>query len=391
MTTEKLEQNPHLVTFLQERIADQDGIDFADFMGQCLYHPEHGYYTTPRTRIGKEGDFFTSSSVHALFGRLVARQVEQMWQLLDRCPFVIAEQGAGEGHLAADILDAIAAEFPDFYQQVRYRIVEISPDHRQRQAKNLSTHVDSGRIEWCSLGQLDGMVGCFVTNELVDAFPVHLIEKKQGELTEIFVLNDSEGFTEQSRPLTNLQVRDYFELIEQTPAEGNRCEVNLPALDWMQQIAALISKGFVMTIDYGYPAEELLAPYRRSGTLLCYHRHQSNEDPFERVGCQDITAHIDFTALQKVGEKHGLTPLYFGEQYRFLMGLGFFEALVELQAHETDPQKAQALRMTLKNLILPEGGMGESFKVLVQGKGVGCPELACARKIKDIGVVPGMF
>lgn len=389
--TETTEEQPQLVDALRGMITKRDGISFADYMGQCLYHPEYGYYTSARTRIGKEGDFFTSSSVHSLFGRLVARQLEQMWQLLDKCKFTIAEQGAGEGHLCGDILDAAAEEFPEFYNKLHYRIVEISPDHKQRQATNLPQHLDAGRVEWCELDDLRGMVGCFLTNELVDAFPVHLVEKHEGKLQEVFVVNSDKGFAEELRPLSLEKISDYHRLVEMQPAEGNRSEVNLAALDWMAQVAEILGRGFVMTIDYGYPAEELMAAYRKTGTLLCYHRHQSNENPYQQVGCQDITAHIDFTALQRIGEQNGLQNLYFGEQYRFLMGLGFFEAIIEMEMQETDEQKAQALRMTLKNLILPEGGMGECFKILVQGKGVGNPELTCARKIRDIGVPPGLF
>lgn len=391
LPTEPSEEKPELVAALRELIAAQGGITFANYMGQCLYHPEYGYYTSARTRIGKEGDFFTSSSVHSLFGRLIARQLEQMWQLLGSGEFTIAEQGAGEGHLCGDILDAAAEEFPDFYANLRYRIVEISPDHQQRQAGNLATHLQAGRVEWCELDDLRGMEGCFLTNELVDAFPVHLVEKREGKLQEVFVVNGDQGFTEELRPFSTEKIADYHRLVAMQPAEGNRSEVNLAALDWMAQVAGILGRGFVMTIDYGYPAEELMAAYRKTGTLLCYHRHQSNEDPYQQAGCQDITAHIDFTALQRTGEQNGLQNLYFGEQYRFLMGLGFFETVVEMQMRETDEQKAQALRMTLKNLIMPEGGMGESFKILIQGKGVGEPELHCARKIRDIGVPPGLL
>jgi SAM-dependent MidA family methyltransferase len=390
MTT-SVEEKPELVKLLHSRIAEVGGISFAEFMEQCLYHPDYGYYTAPRARIGKEGDFFTSSSVHSLFGRLIARQLVQMWQLLDQGDFTIAEQGAGEGHLCLDILDALAEEAPEFYQRLNYRIVEISPDHRQGQAVNLQRHVDAGRIDWCTSADLQGMQGCILSNELVDAFPVHLVDKQDGELKEIFVVNSDSGFVEEVRPLRNKAIKEYFALIETGLLEGNRGEVNLQALGWMRDVAEMLERGFVLTIDYGYPAEELFAPFRRNGTLLCYHKHQSNENPYQRLGCQDITAHIDFTALQKVGEQSGMAMLYFGEQYRFLMGLGFLEALIELQMRETDPQKAQALRMTLKNLVMPDGGMGESFKVLVQGKGVGKPELLCARRIQDISMPTGMF
>lgn len=386
-----VEEKSELVELLRKKIEAEGGVNFATFMEHCLYHPDYGYYTTSRTRIGKDGDFFTSSSVHSLFGRLVARQLEQMWQLLGQGEFTIAEQGAGEGHLCLDVLDALAADAPEFYQQLNYRIVEISPDHQRGQAGNLQRHVDAGRVGWCSLADLQGMQGCFLSNELIDAFPVHLLDKRDGEFKEIFIVNGEEGFVEEVRPLSNPAIEDYFSLVGSSLLEGNRGEVNLQALEWMRGVAEVIERGFVLTIDYGYPAEELFAPFRRNGTLLCYHKHQSNENPYQRLGCQDITAHIDFTALQKIGEQHGLETLYFGEQYRFLMGLGFIEALMELQVQETDPQKAQALRMTLKNLIMPDGGMGESFKVLVQGKGVEAADLLCARRIRDISMPPGMF
>ncbi|NOQ50590.1 MAG: hypothetical protein GQ578_00005 [Desulfuromonadaceae bacterium] len=386
-----VEENTELVEFLRRKIETTGGITFAEFMEQCLYHPEFGYYTSPRNRIGKEGDFFTSSNVHFLFGRLIARQLEQMWQLLGRGEFTVAEQGAGEGHLCLDILDALAEDFPEFYQTVNYRIAEISPDDQMRQASQLQRHVDAGRVTWCRLEDLQGMQGCFLSNELIDAFPVHRLDKQDGELQEIYVVNSEKGFVEDVRPLNNPAVEAYFKLIGTMLLEGNRAEINLQALSWMETVCKVLQRGFVLTIDYGYPAEELFAPFRRNGTLLCYHKHQSNDNPYQRVGCQDITAHVDFTALQKIGEQHGLASLYFGEQYRFLMGLGFLEALVALQMRETDPQKAQALRLTLKNLVMPEGGMGDSFKVLVQGKGVGTPELLCARRIKDISMPPGVF
>lgn len=384
MTNIDVEEKPKLVAALQDRIDAEGGISFAEFMATALYHPEYGYYTSPRHRIGKAGDFFTSSSVHSLFGRLIARQLEQMWQLLGCGSFTIAEQGAGDGHLCLDILDALAEDFPEFYARVNYRIVEISPDHQRNQTVTLEKHLTAGRLQWTSFDRLVGMQGCFLSNELVDAFPVHLLEKRDGELLEVFVVNHPDGFSEELRTLKNKALAEYFQLIDVPPVEGNRCEVNLKALEWMAQITELLDRGFVMTIDYGYPAQELYAPFRRNGTLLCYHRHQSNDNPYARIGCQDITAHVDFTALQRVAEKKGAETLFFGEQYRFLMGLGFLEALIEVQMQTSDPQQAQALRMTLKNLVLPEGGMGESFKVLIQGKQIGRPELLCSRRISDI-------
>jgi len=384
MTVNSMEEKPEFVAWLRQQVAAQRGITFEHFMEQALYHPDHGYYTSARTRIGKQGDFFTSSSVHPCFGRLIARQLEQMWQLLGHGDFTVAEQGGGEGHLAMDVLDAIKEDFPSFYQTLAYRIVEISPDARQRQQEILHQHVAANRVNWCALGDLVGMRGCLLSNELVDAFPVHLVQTVAGKLQEVYVVNQEGVFAEELRAPSTPQLVEYFEQIGIAPAEGNRCEVNLAARGWMAQVAAVLSEGFVLTIDYGYLAKDLYAPERHAGTLLCYHKHRTNEDPYRHIGCQDMTAHVDFTTLQQVGKKNGLEPLYFGHQYQFLMGLGFLELLMQMQSRETDPRKAQALRMSMKRLILPEAGMGESFKVLVQGKNVGRPDLLCARRIQDI-------
>lgn len=392
MTRSSDEEKPEFVNWLRQQIDARQGITFAHFMEQALYHPDHGYYTSARTRIGKQGDFFTSSSVHPCFGRLIARQLEQMWQLLGRGDFVVAEQGAGEGHLAVDVLDAIKEDYPPFYQSLRYRIVEVSSDAHRRQQETLQHHVAADRVDWCALNDLAGMRGCLLSNELVDAFPIHLVQTVGGELQEVYVVNQGDGFTEELRTPSTPQLVEYFEQIGIAPAEGNRGEVNLAARDWMAQVAAVLAEGFVLTIDYGYLARDLYAPERHAGTLLCYHKHQTNEDPYRHIGCQDMTAHVDFTTLQQVGSKHGLEPLYFGHQYQFLMGLGFLELLMQMQSRETDPRKAQALRMSMKYLILPDAGMGESFKVLVQGKNVGRPELLCARRIQDIQLpVTGLF
>ncbi len=374
--------NSQLATLLHEQAQDEAGISFADFMAQALYHPQYGYYMATRDRIGKSGDFYTSSSVNALFGRLVARQLAQMAALLSAETFQIVEQGAGEGHLALDILDALAEESPELYTRLSYTLVEVSQDNRQRQAKNLDTH--SSKVIWSGENDWSIMSGCFLSNELVDAFPVHVVEKHSGVIQEVFVTSRDAAFVEEVRALTDPRLAEYFDWLGCSPVEGNRAEVNLAASEWMRQVAQRIVRGFVLTIDYGYPAKELYAPHRRAGTLMCYHRHQADDNPYDRVGEKDITAHIDFTALQKAGNEEGLVTLSFSEQYRFLMGLGFFEELVRLEAEAVDEKEARALRLTLKNLIMPEAGMGETFKVLVQGKNVGTPELLCTRAIGTI-------
>lgn len=368
---------------LRERIAAGGPLPFAEFMAACLYHPQHGYYMTPRERIGKAGDFFTSTSVHAVFGRLVARQLMQMAALLGDATFEVVEQGGGEGHLALDILDTLASEAPDLYARLTYTLVEVGPASRARQARTLVAH--AARVAWCAADVWQVGSGCFLSNELVDAFPVHVVEKHAGQLREVFVTNGSaDGFVEALHDPSSPALEEHLRWLGIAPVEGNRAEINLAAPVWMREVAGRIGRGFVLTIDYGYPAAELYALHRREGTLLCYRQHQADDDPYSAVGEKDITAHVDFTALQQAGEEAGLRTLWFGEQYRFLLGLGFFEELLRLQAQCSDEREARALRLTLKNLIVPEQGMGETFKVLVQGKGVGQPGLLCARPVSAI-------
>lgn len=374
--------NSPLAALLHQQAKAAGGMTFADFMALALYHPQYGYYMTPRDRIGKSGDFFTSSSVNALFGRLVARQLVQMAEVLSADSFQIVEQGGGEGHLALDILDALAEEAPALYARLAYTLVELSQDNRHRQSGVLAAH--AGKVAWSDESGWSISSGCFLSNELVDAFPVHVVEKHAGVLQELFVVSSGGVFAEELRRAADSRLDRYFAWLGCAPIEGNRAEANLAAPEWMRQIGERISRGFVMTIDYGYPAEELYAPHRRAGTLMCYHRHQADDNPYDRVGEKDITAHVDFTALRKSGNEVGLDTLWFGEQYRFLLGLGFFEELVKLEAAAPSEQEARALRLTLKNLIMPEAGMGETFKVLVQGKNVGVPELLCSRTIGAI-------
>jgi SAM-dependent MidA family methyltransferase len=371
-----------LAAILHRRIQLDGKVSFAEFMAQALYHPQHGYYMAPRDRIGKSGDFFTSSSVNALFGRLVARQLAEMADILPGGVFQIVEQGAGEGHLAMDILDALAEESPEFYNRLTYTLVEVSQDNRDRQAVNLAGHAD--KVLWAEGDDWTISCGCFLSNELVDAFPVHVFEKKAGKILEVLVDSDGERFSEILAAEPSRALSDHFTWLGHEPVEGNRGEANLLAPEWMHKVGERIAQGFALTIDYGYPAAELYAPHRRNGTLLCYQRHQADDNPYDAVGEKDITAHVDFTALQKAGAEVGLKTLWFGEQYRFLLGLGFFEELVRLEAAATDENEARLLRLTLKNLIMPEAGMGETFKVLVQGKRVGTPDLLCSRPVAAI-------
>jgi SAM-dependent MidA family methyltransferase len=368
---------------LVERIIVEGPLPFSEFMGDCLYHPEYGYYMSTRQRIGRDGDFFTSSSVHSLFGQLIAKQLHQMWEILGNpVDFIIAEQGAGTGHLCLDVLNAIEAEYPDFYNLLSYRVVEISSENRLLQAQLLVRH--QRQVSWCQQDDLAGMTGCYLSNELVDAFPVHLVEMHNGKLQEVYVGVEGGVFQEVLRDPPTEELANYFKWVGVDLAEGNRAEINLAAPLWIRKVTGLLHRGFVLTIDYGYLASELYAPWRTNGTLMCYYQHTSGENPYIRIGEQDLTTHVDFSALIKAGEESGLEQLFYGDQCKFLLGLGFVDALLQAQAQENEPHRAQALRLTLKNLIMPDGGMGEVFKVLIQGKRVGPQNLLCARSLRDL-------
>ena len=216
--------------------------------------------------------------------------------------------------------------------------------------------------------------GCFLSNELVDAFPVHRVMLQQGSLKELYVAQRNGRFEEQWEEPSDPRIKTYFERMGVSLEEGQQAEVNLEALDWITRVGQCLKRGFVLTIDYGYPAEELYAPFRQDGTLRCFHQHQISDNPYERWGEQDITAHVNFTALIRKGEEVGLKLTGFVPQYRFLLGLGFLGEMETLERNLSEIDRLK-LRLSLKHLIEPEVGMGEVFKVLIQHKGIENPQL----------------
>jgi SAM-dependent MidA family methyltransferase len=333
-------------------------------METVLYHPHHGYYAT-RQPMGREGDYLTSPEVHPIFGALVAKQLFQFWQLMGQPqPFDVAEQGAGTGLLARDILRWAANRQTEFFQAMRYRIVEISPALRRRQEEMLAA--SECRVEW--LEQLpEEIEGCLLSNELIDSFPLHRIVHQGGQLLEVYVSYRDGRFEELSGPASTDRIAQYFADLGLWPGEGCLAEVDLRAIDWMAA-AARLRRGFVLTFDYGYPAEELYAPWRRDGTLLCFYRHNASDDPYARIGKQDMTAHVDFTSLMRAGESHGLEVAGFTTQARFLTNLGI-GAGVDAIARESPGalEEYYARRRAVQELIDP-AGLGR-IRVLAQRKG----------------------
>ncbi|HJV34152.1 class I SAM-dependent methyltransferase [Geomonas sp.] len=372
-----------LAEIILNRIRTRGKMTFATYMESALYEPGLGYYTSPGRKVGAEGDFYTSMNVHSAFGRLIGKEICRFWELLDSpASFTIAEAGAGSGQLAQDILDAIFELNQAVYQTVTYRLIEKEPSLQQVQAQRLANHAE--RLAWSTPEELIdrqlSFTGCVISNELFDAMPVHLVEMSEDGLKEVYVDADAEGFRERLGSPSTPEIQAYLDRYEVRLLPGQRGEINLVAPAWIAAAAATLERGFVMTIDYGFQTEELYTPQRRDGTLICYHKHTTGEDPYVLVGEQDITTHINFSQLMEEGKDAGLSTVWYGEQYRFLLGVGLVEELMRLEAEAKTEQEKLQHRLSLKKLMLPEGGMGDTFKVLIQAKGVQNPQLLCMRK-----------
>lgn len=388
MEEEKRNRGESLRKFILSQIEKRGPLPFSQFMAWCLYHPEYGYYQSKETRVGKEGDYYTSPSVSPLFGHLIAKQLFQMAEILGGENFDVVEMGGGRGFLCEDIIDWAKKNSPAFHRQLRYHLIETSAPFLREQRERLSEKEREGRVFWIDPEMFgEGKVqiqGCFLSNELVDAFPVHRVILDQGNLKEIYVTQRNGQFEEQWGELSDPRIASYFRSMDITLQEGQKAEVNLLALEWMERVARCLERGFVLTIDYGCLSEELYAPNRREGTLLCYFQHQASENSYERLGEQDMTSHVNFTSLIRKGEEVGLRFTGLVPQYRFLIGLGILEEM-ETLGKELPELDGLKLRLSLKNLIEPEMGMGEVFKVLVQHKGLDQPRLD---GLRDLGSIP---
>ncbi len=291
--------NPRLIQAIIDEMAG-GAIPFERFMELALYHPEHGYYRKPG-RIGRQGDFLTSPIIHPLFGWAVAAWCRDAWARLgEPDEFTVFEPAAGEGALAAAILDWAEGRPDGFRDALRY--VALEPNNPG----------SDPRVEWATPPVAPAQNGVVVTNELFDAFPVRLFDAGPRGPVEVFVRWDGERFVEQPGGVAS---------IDGAPAEG-RFEVNQRAYPAMRSLCSLVERGAVLVFDYGYPEEELWAPWRTTGTLLCFYRHTAHEDPYLHVGEQDITTHVNFSELSAAAEDEGMTVSGPVSQSEFLYALG---------------------------------------------------------------------
>jgi SAM-dependent MidA family methyltransferase len=362
---------------IAETIRERGKITFARFMDMALYHPEWGYYMRPDTRIGPRGDFYTSPHVHPLFGMAIGEQLAQMWDLLGHPhPFTVVESGAGQGLLVRDILDGLARRHPACLDSTRYIIIERSPHLIHQQRMELAeSPLSPASILWLDgLDQLPDhgqLSGCILSNEFVDALPVHRIRRRASRIKEIYV-GYEKGYTEKlDDPSTPLLV-SYFADLNIELEEGQEAEVNLAALSWLDEMARALDRGFILTIDYGYESPELYGPRFPRGTLMCYRQHRATENPYAYVGQQDLTSHVNFTSLMRKGRELGLQTTGFTHQMKFLIALGILQMAQEWNGG-VGAEQAKA-KLAARQLIMP-GGMGDMFKVLVHHKGVGAPQL----------------
>ncbi|HEY9854794.1 MAG TPA: SAM-dependent methyltransferase [Stenomitos sp.] len=344
---------------------------FRTYMDLALYHPEGGYYTRPEMRVGVGGDFHTSPTLSPAFGHCVARQLGQFWELMGKpAEFQLLEIGAGSGQLADQILGGLARDRR--WKRLTYQIVEKSPALRERQRATLQAY--AGTVRWAEdlpdLAPDGAWQGVVLSNELFDAFPVHRVIGLKEGFAEIGVMRHEKGYWRQIGIVpTTPRLAEYLAAEGITLQEGQQAEINLAALDMMERLGRWLGRGFVLTIDYGGPADYVYAPHRRKGTIRGYYKQLAIRDPLEHPGEQDLTSDVDFTALMRAAEGVGLRTVGVVPQGTFLKHLGIEALEKEALRGVKGSLEADFAASDIRKLYDPRA-MGEGFSVLVQAKGV---------------------
>jgi SAM-dependent MidA family methyltransferase len=374
---------PSLRSLISDTIRREGPIPFSRYMAMCLYQPDLGYYARPREQFGKAGDFYTSSDVHALFGRLLCRQFEQMWRSLHSpSQLDIIELGPGRGLFALDVLDWAGKKFSDFSTALQYRLVETSSYLRDRQSERLSSHIERGRVtihsDLESAAAASGEALIIFGNEFFDALPVDILDHR-GELR--VALDSTSKFIETFVP-PSPEALTFIDQNSIRPQEGERVEVALIAQDWIQRIADIFQtrRGFCVLIDYGYTREEQLAG-RHLDTVMTYREHTASPDPYQAPGDQDITAHVNFTALCNQAQATGLRHDALVTQAEFLMGIGETNDFADAFEDCLLPQERAKVALQLKHLVTP-AGIGEIFHVLVLSSNVAADRIRTLHGLK---------
>lgn len=346
------------------RIQRQGPLPFSEFLRLCLYHPEHGYYLNNDPTI----DYQSSPNVHPVFGSLLARQIAAFWrQLGTPGSFTVFEAAASNGRLCADILRALRQTEPELYSLIRYVQQDPALQRDGGLQRLQQTGVPDDKIEIAAgLPDSPAIEGCILSNELLDALPFERVRMRDGRLWELRTGADGENLVDlEVEPAP--AIRAYFDRVGLTPGEGCEAEVNLEAPAWLEKAAKALKCGWILTFDYGYEASELYAPWRKRGTLLTFYRHTSGDDPYVRIGRQDITASVDFTTLRMTGEAAGLTTVFQMPQAEYLVALGIGDGLSRPPSGGQLEEFYQLRRAALELTDL--AGLGR-ISVLLQSKGV---------------------
>ncbi len=367
---EPTDGNPDLIAIIRAAIADAgDRIPFARYMELALTHPVHGYYASGRGAPGREGaDFLTAPETSPFFGRCLAVQLAECWRLLGQpASFTVWEHGAGTGTLARTILDALQETDPAVYTATTYWLDDVAPLSLARARSNVADHAD----RLASGAPPREMIGVIVANEFVDALPVHRVRLSDGELQEAFVAWDEEraAFAETWSAPSSARLAETLDAERIALEADQTVEICLAASAWIANIAARLNKGYVLILDYGDVASALYRPGRfPEGSLMCYYRHTANRMPFAHVGEQDMTSHVDFTALERAADAAGLTTIGLTTQASLLASLGLGELLYAATQRATNAVRYIAERNAVVRLIEPSA-MGRN-RVLLLGKNV---------------------
>jgi SAM-dependent MidA family methyltransferase len=337
-------------------------ITYAEFIGAALYHPELGYYMKNNEKIGPRGDFITTSNVSDIFGRTIARWFASICIHYQLCP-VFCEIGAGNGRFAKAFLQ-------EWEEKVKtpltYFIVESSPYHRKLQKELIGENFSVKQVE--TLEELANFEGMIFSNELFDAFPVHIIEKIKGVVYEVMIGINNDELYEHRIPLTNNEILKFLEENKIHLNENQRMEIPIDMGEMLLKISNTLLKGFIVTVDYGYTLDEWMEPARAKGSLRGYYQHKMIEDVLSNPGEMDITSHIHFDWLITRGAQLDLNLIIKLRQDEFLLKTGI---LTELENHyDSNPFSDVSKRnRAIRSLIMPSG-MSTYFHVLIQKKGM---------------------
>lgn len=366
-TPDALAHSERLRSRLQDRIVAGGGwLSFAEFMEELLFAPGLGYYAAGARKFGAAGDFVTAPEMTGLFGQALAGQAAQI--MAASAPRVL-EVGAGSGRLAADLLAALEArgQLPE-----RYLILDLSADLRERQRATLEASVPHllDRVEW--LDRLpEHFAGLVVANELLDAMPAHIVAWRAEGIAERGVVLDADGtFAWAERPATGALLAAATEIAGQCALPpGYESEISLANRAWAAEWGHRLTQGALLLLDYGFPRREYYHQQRGRGTLMCHYRHHAHPDPFYLPGLQDVTVHVDFTAIIAAADGTGLELLGYTSQGQFLLNCGILDRLADLQPGTPDYIRATT---AINQLVMPHE-MGELFKVIAIGRGIDVP------------------